>query len=339
MSIPIVEENIVISKFSIVKNSKEEEENFIKEVSYVIKDIDVSDLSDSNKLEDTTNSLASSLENAWRMNSKQVNIMRHCKSWWNEECSLALSNYRSTRSLDNWKIFKSKVKLSKQSFFDLKIQKIANKKRGPWELMNWVNKRKLPTIKAIKHNSQQCHDIDNLWNALHSTFNTALHHQVDVDVLDEIINKLTSSWPPFSKEEFKITIANCNNASTPGLDKLLWSHLKIILKDDECLNSIICIANACIELEYWPSYFKRSTTVIIPKPNKKSYDTSKSFRPIILLNIMSKLIKKIIGERLQFIMLANNFIHPSQLGGLKFKFTTDVGVALIHIIRRVESRT
>ena len=63
MSIPIAEENIVTSKFSIVKNSKEEE-NFIKDISYVIKNINISDLSDSNKLEDTTNSLVLSLENA-----------------------------------------------------------------------------------------------------------------------------------------------------------------------------------------------------------------------------------------------------------------------------------
>jgi len=161
VSIPIAEENIITSKFSIVKNS-EEEENFIKDVSYIIKNIDISDLSDSNKLEDATNSLTLSLENVWRMNSKQVNIMRYSKSWWNKECSLALSNYRSTRSLDNWKLFKSKIKSSKRSFFDPKIQEIANKKWSSWELMNWVNKRKLPAIEAIKHNSQQCHDIDGL---------------------------------------------------------------------------------------------------------------------------------------------------------------------------------
>ena len=47
---------------------------------------------------------------------------------------------------------------------------------------------------------------------------------------------------------------------------------------------------------------------------------------------MGKLIKKVISERLQFLTTANNFIHPSQLGGLKFKSTTDAGVALIHII-------
>jgi len=80
ISIPIAEENIVTSKFSIAKNSKEEE-NFIKDVSYIIKNIDVSNLLDSNKLEDATNSLTLSLENVCRMNSKQVNIMRHSKSW------------------------------------------------------------------------------------------------------------------------------------------------------------------------------------------------------------------------------------------------------------------
>jgi len=123
------------------------------------------------------------------------------------------------------------------------------------------------------------------------------------------------------------------NASAPGPDKLSWSHLKIILKDNECLGIIIRIANACIELGYWPSHFKRSMTVVIPKPNKKSYDSPKSFRPIVLLNTVGKLIKKVIRERLQFTMAANDFIHPSQLGGLKFKSMTDADIALTHIIQ------
>ena len=48
MSISIVEVNIATSKFSIVENSKEEE-NFIKDVSSIIKSIKVSDLSDIDK--------------------------------------------------------------------------------------------------------------------------------------------------------------------------------------------------------------------------------------------------------------------------------------------------
>jgi len=72
--------------------------------------------------------------------------------------------------------------------------------------------------------------------------------------------------------------------------------------------------------------------VIVPKPNKQLYDSPKSFRPIVLLNMLGKLIEKVIGERLQFQVTSNDFIYPSQLGGLKFKSTIDVSIDLIHII-------
>jgi len=162
--------------------------------------------------------------------------------------------------------------------------------------------------------------------------NTALHRQVDINILDEIGNKQVTTWAPFSKEEFKIVINSCNNSSTSGLDKLSWNHLKSVLKHNDWLSNIITIANAYIDLGYWPNYFKRSSTVIIPKPNKSLYDSPKSFKPIVLLNMLGKLIKKVIGEKIQFHIAANDFIHPSQLGGLKFKSMTDTGIVLTHII-------
>jgi len=166
--------------------------------------------------------------------------------------------------------------------------------------MSWVNKHKLPAIESIKYDDQQCLEIKDLWNALYSTFNKALHRQVNVNVLDEIYDKPISPWPSFSKEEFRLALSKYNNLSASGLNKLSWGHLKYILKEDECLNIIISIANACIEVGYWPSHFKKSTTVVIPKPNKKSYDFPKAFRPIVLLNTAGKLIEKVIGDCLPF---------------------------------------
>jgi len=54
-----------------------------------------------------------------------------------------------------------------------------------------------------------------------------------------------------------------------------------------------------------------SLLIIISKSNKTSYNFSKSFHSIILLNILGKLIKKVIEERIQYYAIANNFVHPN----------------------------
>jgi len=155
---------------------------------------------------------------------------------------------RASRSLENWKNFKKIVKNVKKSFFDEKIQEIANKRKGPWGLMNWISRYKLPATEAIKHNGSPYLFPESLWNTLHSIFNTALYCQVDLVILSEIYSKPTSQWFPFSREEFKQAISKCNNSSVPGPDKLLWHHLKFIVNQDKCLANIINIANAYFNL-------------------------------------------------------------------------------------------
>ena len=128
---------------------------------------------------------------------------------------------------------------------------------------------------------------------------------------------MTFLWNPFLEEEFTSAIVKCNILSTSGTNKLAWRHLKYILKNKLCLKNIINIANVCIEIGYWPFHFKTLTTIIISKLNKALYDSFKAFRPIVLLNILEKLIEKVISDKLQFHTISNNFIYQSQLGDLK----------------------
>jgi len=93
---------------------------------------------------------------------KKSRVSKHSKQWWMEDCSCSLDIYRSSRSLENWKKFKKIVKDIKRSFFNDKIQEIANKSRGPWELMNWIKRRKLPAIKAITYDGQSCLTLNSL---------------------------------------------------------------------------------------------------------------------------------------------------------------------------------
>jgi len=151
--------------------------------------------------------------------------------------------------------------------------------------------------------------------------------------LEEISDKKTIIWVSFSKKELFNAIENCNNSLTPGPDKSSWRHLKEIIKNEEYTNRLINIANMCIDLGYWLFHFKTSFIVIIYKSNKASYNLSKFFYPIVLLNTTGKLFEKMIGERMQFLSISNNFIHLCQLGGLKHKFTTNVGITLTYFIR------
>ena len=331
VDIPICEEIIQPTKLIITPGSNQEKE-FFKDVFANFTLLDTSNINNVERLNTIINQLGSIINQACTKHAKRSKVSKHSKQWWTNSCSIALNNYRTSRSRDFWKTYKSTTREAKRSFFNSKIKEIANKSQGFWELINWVKKRKLPATKAIKYNSSPCLSPDSLWTALHNSFNTALHRQVNVNILNKIEYKPHQIWNPFSKFEFRSAIQKCVDTSVPGPDRMSWRHWKIIIKNDECLSKIINIANACINLGFWPEYFKVSTTVIIPKPNKPSYDNPKAFRPIVLLNTLGKLIEKAIVERIQFLVTSNNFLHPSQLGGLKFKSTSDAGIALTHII-------
>ena len=83
---------------------------------------------------------------------------------------------------------------------------------------------------------------------------------------------------------------------TLSLDHISWNYLKEIVDDAKYIANIVNIVNSYIDLGYWPSHFKKSLSIIIPKPNKLLYDTPKTFCSIIFFNILEKLIKKAISS-------------------------------------------
>ena len=188
IDIPIGDEIIHSTKLSIVPGSDQEKE-FTQSVISNLLVLDTSNIDSTENLNLVVNHLSSIIEQMWTKNAKRTRISKHSKQWWSQSCSSAINKYRASRSLENWKAFKSTVKESKRLFFDNKILEIANSRRGPWELMNWTKKRRLPATEAIKFNGSPCLSLDSLWNALHNSFNNALHRQVDVNILNEIERK------------------------------------------------------------------------------------------------------------------------------------------------------
>jgi len=120
ITIPIVEECINTSKWSIVKNS-EEKATFIKDLTSLFRSINISFILDITSLDQTINDFTKAVEIAWEKNMKTINIIKYSKSWWDDSCSRDLEKYRSSKSLEDWKQFCCTVKNIKQHFFNLKI--------------------------------------------------------------------------------------------------------------------------------------------------------------------------------------------------------------------------
>ena len=119
ITISIIKENILTKKHMIVKDRKKEK-IFVNEIIKVIKDIDMSNLSDIISLGSVVCSYTWSLDYMGK-NSKIINITKHSKSWWDANCSKNLQKYKSSKSIGDWKQFKKIVMFTKCFFFDLKI--------------------------------------------------------------------------------------------------------------------------------------------------------------------------------------------------------------------------
>ena len=104
ITIIIVKESINSTKHLIIKDSKEKVA-FIKNIIISIRNLNTFNLSNISSLDNIINEFANKIKSAWKKNSKIINIMRHFKSWWNEDYSRNLVNYRSLKNLEDWKTF------------------------------------------------------------------------------------------------------------------------------------------------------------------------------------------------------------------------------------------
>ena len=135
VDIHIHEKWVQTRKWSLSKNSKEKA-YFIKELIYFIRRLNTDPIPSINAIETIVQTFADNIDRIWYRHSKVVNITRHFKAWWDDNCYKDLDMYRHSKQIKDWKRFKGTVKKMKQNFFNGKIDKIANKKCGPWEFMS-----------------------------------------------------------------------------------------------------------------------------------------------------------------------------------------------------------
>ena len=192
-------------------------------------------------------------------------------------------------------------------------------------------------IPYLKHNGQKIHSLNDKEKLFTehmaeiyslSSHEEDLSHNFDTEHIQSIENQIatrqhhfnpyptadlsrfTPSFDSITFHELKKLILSLRQRA-PGPTQITAHHLKNL--PDTMINQLKDIFNKTISLGHFPTPFKKSQTIFLPKPQKSQYDV-KNYRPISLLDTHGKLLDKILNIQLQNHLQFTNSFHPKQHG-------------------------
>jgi hypothetical protein len=130
-------------------------------------------------------------------------------------------------------------------------------------------------------------------------------------------------------KELRYEISILSIKKTPGADLITPTLIKELPKKG--FVKLLYILNAIIRIGYWPKPLKTAHIIMIPKPGKPLTDPS-SYRPISLLPTISKMLEKLLLNRLKSDTNTANWIPDHQFGFRQAHSTVQQCHRLAHII-------
>src|SRR5712691_1314904 len=146
---------------------------------------------------------------------------------------------------------------------------------------------------------------------------------------------LFSSTPPITAEEISKALSKCSNLSTPGPDQIPYGVWKRI----HAINplAIPSLLTPLLERGHHPLSLKAANGIVLPKPAKPSYSDPSSFRIIVLLETISKLLERVVTFRLYDHAIRHKLLHPNQGGSLPGRSTSDAATTLVHEVKLLQA--
>jgi hypothetical protein len=128
-------------------------------------------------------------------------------------------------------------------------------------------------------------------------------------------------------------IKRCKSNNVLKFDDISNRILKILYA--KILFSLINLFRACVELNYHFLCFRIAHIIILKKLNKKNYSIVKTYKLIILLNTLNKILKSIITRRINNLAKTHDMLSISQMRNHKNKnceTTLKLFIEQIHIV-------
>ena len=291
-------------------------------------------------IEMATQQLSAVIENAIRAcGHRQSGPRARQNPWWNEECSMALTDFRliwqftdSATGEETQRArvyFRRTVRRVKRDFWRKIIADIISPD-DVYRITRWLKPRQRLSPPPIQVDDRVYSTNIDKARALGRS---KLARQDADDDIDDPWRPLEEQPGPIpfeqqiSAAEAKRGLLGTGNTS-PGADGITVKMLQAIWPSVG--HRITEIYNACLRQGYCPTGFRKAEVVMIPKPNKRNLSDVSAWRPITLLFCLSKGLERIIAKRMSYLAIKHKVVHFNQAGALPQRSATDIVAALVH---------
>lgn len=139
---------------------------------------------------------------------------------------------------------------------------------------------------------------------------------------------------PVSQEEIKLALSRSSNTSAAGPDHIPYGVWKKVNAMNPTLLSTLL--SPLLLYGFHPPSLKRANGIVLSKPGKPDYSTPASFRVIVLLETVSKILERIVAMRLAPLARTVGLLNRNQCGSLAGLSTFDACAALTHEVRTLQ---
>lgn len=311
---------------------------------------------DNMEVNDAVQSFTSLIQNAASNSIPLTNPNPKAKTvpWWNteinslkKECDKAYKKFKRMSTDENYTIYrnlknkyKHAIENSKKKTWNDYVASIDNK-TSVKEMFHKIKKIsgtfKTQQIYQISHNSSLVSEPNLICETLAQQFytncdNTFVNPNFEnrKSFLENLeIEEPTSQTPqelnePFSMQELESVISSVKGKS-PGPDSITYNMIKNL--DVLAKVQLLRLYNRIFKEKVFPDEWRKANIVPIQKPNKDPTNPE-NYRPISLTNCLSKILEKMVVNRLNWWLEKNKFLSKNQSGFRNHRSTTD---NLVHL--------
>jgi hypothetical protein len=267
-------------------------------------------------------------------------IKRKRREWTTTHSTNVWRNYLSV-SNEKKKIINKKKKMKFRRIFRV----ICDISSRLWRLTRWA--------KIKSHRFKKVSKISNLIRRDQN--DNVFEHANDFDIkarlliefffsnttnanLDDIstyiyLNAVDETFELIDENEIKRAIKQCKSNNASRFDDISNRVLKILV--NKLISHFLNLFRVCAKLNYHSLYFRETHIIALKKSRKKNYANIKTYKSIVLLNILDKALELIIAQRINDLTKTHDLLSISQMSERKNRScetTLELFIEQIHTV-------